>query len=93
MEQEKHHQRQEFRIVCQYKDGTELQLKTAPTLAEAIHVIEKLDPKLRNMCQWLVYEAVVTESLKIVYRDKTPEPVKPPLLRRLLSRIPSFRGH
>ena len=81
----------EFRVVCHYRDDMELQLKTTPSLEEAIGIIEKLDPNFRSVCQWLVYEATITESLRIVYKDKKIEPTRPRLLDRMLSRMRSFR--
>jgi hypothetical protein len=83
----KNQQKVEFRVVCHYKDDMQLQLKTVPTLEEAISIIEKLDPNFRSACQWLVYEATITESLKIVYRDKKAQPTKRRFFYRMLNRF------
>lgn len=84
-------QKVEFRVVCHYRGDMQLQLKTVPSLGEAINIIEKLEPNFRSVCQWLVYEATITESLRIVFRDKKLEPTKQRFLRRMLSRIRPFR--
>jgi len=81
----------EFRVVCHYRDDMQLQLKTAPSLEDAVSIIEKLDPNFRSVCQWLVYEATITESLRIVYRDKKLEPTRQRFFHRMLSRIRPFR--
>ena len=87
----KTHQRVEYRVICLYRDATQLELKKTETLEEAINLIEKLEPNLRSMSQWLVYQVTITESLRVVYRDKSPQPNKQPFLRRVLPRIRLFR--
>jgi hypothetical protein len=37
----------EYRIVCLFIDGTQLQLKSTRTLEEAVSIIKNLDPKPR----------------------------------------------
>jgi hypothetical protein len=60
-------QRVEFRIMCRYANGSELTWNTTDTLEEAITYINGLAPRLRGLCDWVVYEVRISESAGIVY--------------------------
>jgi hypothetical protein len=60
-------QRVEFRVMCRYTNGSELTWNTTDTLEDAIGYINELTPRLRSLCDWIVYEVRISEFAGIVY--------------------------
>jgi len=59
--------RVELRVMCRYANGSELTWNTTDTLENAIIYINALTPRLRGLCDWVVYEVKISESAGIVY--------------------------
>ena len=57
----------EFRVMCRYANGSELSWNTTDTLEDAITYINELTPRLRGLCDWVVYEVRISEFAGIVY--------------------------
>jgi hypothetical protein len=60
--------RVEFRVICKDQNGTELKWKITETLKDAVDFVDRLEPRFRQQCEWLVFEVAVAESARVVHR-------------------------
>jgi hypothetical protein len=61
-------ERVHFRVNCRDPNGIELTWKITDTLEAAINYLNNLEPRLRDRCEWLVYETTIGASGRIVHR-------------------------
>jgi hypothetical protein len=57
-----------FRVTCKDQNG-EITWKITDNLEDAIGFIDRLEPRHRKHCEWLVYEISIGGSPRIVHRE------------------------
>jgi hypothetical protein len=56
-----------YRILCLSADNRYSRLETTETLEEAMSIVQEMESRFRGLCELLIYEVVVTESVRLVY--------------------------
>jgi hypothetical protein len=73
-------QRTEFRVVCCGPKGdssSELTWMQTNSLDDARKCIQIVEPKIRSLHTWLIYEVEITEVSRIVYEENISKTAKP----------------
>jgi hypothetical protein len=70
--------RTEFRVVCRGPEGdsSDLTWMQTDTLDDARKCIQRVEPKLRALNTWLIYEIEITEVFRVVCEEKISKTTK-----------------